>query len=329
MIPRPSARVSCLSLVWLALLVVASCRQPPPAATPAEPPLIDLLGRRQAATTVETRYMSFGAGDRSHLVSGWSVDERDVGRDLSFVWAIEPEASVSFEVLQVEDAQVLVTMSAFPTDAPQRVTVLANGHEVTQFTVHPVFLEYRFVVPAAHLVRGKNIFTFRHSTLGKPANASPESRSLAVAYHSILMGPQCLPLRGFETPVLPAVERLAKKPSSPLRVTGPATITRRFVVPSDAVLRLRLALPARARAAAAATLSLRDDVGVKQLRTRLARTWFGGRRTRDLEVDLSAWAGKTIDLDLEVGPDPCRASVATITIEQAGVFAARGTGHPG
>jgi hypothetical protein len=296
---------------------------------PAEPPLIDLLRRRQAVTTVETRYLEFGAGDRSHLVSGWSVDERDFERDWTFVWAVEPEASVSLEILQVEDAQVLVTMSAFPADAPQRVTVLVNGHEVDQFTAQPVFLEYRFVIPAADLVRGRNLLTFRHSTLGKPANAPPESRRLAAAYHSILMGPQCLPLRGFETPLPPAVERLAKRPSSPLVVTGPATITRRFVVPPDAVLRLRLALPARPRAAAVATLSLRDGEGVKQVRTRLGRPWLGGGRTRDLEVDLSAWTGKTIDLELEIGPDPCRASVATVTIEQAAVFAAPGAAHSG
>jgi hypothetical protein len=317
-------------MILLMGLFSASCRGSKGSAQPAAAPLIDLLAPRQVETRAETRRIVFGEGDRRHLLDGWSIDEHDPVRGLSFVWATALEASVSFEVVQVEDEQFLVTLSAFPTLAPQRIAVVVNDHEVFRFTAQTIFLEYRFVVRAGDLHRGTNRLTFRHSVLGKPEDAAPESRSFAAAYHSILIGPQCLPLRGFGLPPAPAVKRLmGERIPSALVATGPVAIFRRLVVPSDAVLRLRLSLPARSSAAAVATLRLRDGERAKELRMRLARPWLGGRRTRDMEVDLSAWAGKTIDLELELGPEPCRASVATVTIQKAAVFSAYGDAHPG
>ena len=329
--PRAArARGRFRSMILLMGLFAASCRESTGSAPPAGAPLIDLLARRQVETRAETRRIVFGDGDRSHLLDGWSIDEHDPARDLSFVWATALEASVSFEVLQVQDEQFLITLSAFPISTPQRIAVVVNDHEVFWFTAQAIFLEYRFVVPAGDLHRGTNRLTFRHSSLGKPDRAGSESRSLAAAYHSILIGPQCLPLRGFGLPPPPTVKRLrGGRIPSQLMVTGPAAIFRRLAVPSDAVLRLRLSLPARSSAAAVATLRLRDGERVKEVRMRLARPWLGGKRTRDMEVDLSAWTGKTIDLELEIGPDPCRASVATVTIQRAAVFAAHGVAHPG
>jgi hypothetical protein len=323
------ARRRVQSMILLMGLFSASCRGSKGSAQPAAAPLIDLLAPRQVETRAETRRIVFGEGDRRHLLDGWSIDEHDPVRGLSFVWATALEASVSFEVIQVEDEQFLVTLSAFPTPAPQRIAVAVNDHEVFRFTAQTIFLEYRFVVRAGDLHRGTNRLTFRHSGLGKPGDAAPESRSFAAAYHSILIGPQCLPLRGFGLPPPPAVKRLGGRIPSPLVATGPAAIFRRLVVPTDSVLRLRLSLPARSSAAAVATLRLRERERVKELRMRLARPWLGGTRTRDMEVDLSAWAGKTIDLELEIGPEPCRASVATVTIQKAAVFSAYGDAHPG
>jgi hypothetical protein len=302
----------------LALFVVA-CRAPS-AATPSEKPLIDLMRRRAVDGLGETRRIQFGA-DRSDLLEGWSVNEHDHALDLPFVWATALEASVAFRILQVEEQQFLVKLCAFPTVDPQVVTVLVNGHEVSRFTAAPVFLEHRFVAPAEVLRRGENRLTFRHSLLTPHPNGL-EVRRFAAAYNSILIGPQCLPLRGWGLPPNPRVHREAGGRSKPTVwvVTGPALVHRRFRVPPASTLRFRLSLAPAERHGAVSTLRIRDGGSTHELaETRLSRAPFG-HRSRDVEVDLSPWSGRTVDLELEVGPTPCRSSVATVIIERAGIF---------
>src|SRR5262245_33380287 len=151
------------ALAALCLLVV-SCHRPR-SDPPRERPVIDLMGKRQVDGFAETRRISFGDGDRSHLLEGWSGDEHDRNFALAFVWATALDASVSFQILQVEDLQFLVKLRAFPSESPQVITVFVNDREISQFTAAPVFLEYRFVVPADGLRRGENRLTFRHSAL--------------------------------------------------------------------------------------------------------------------------------------------------------------------
>jgi hypothetical protein len=304
----------------LALLLM-SCRSPS-AAVPAQEPTIDLTRRRAIDGFAETRRIEFGVGDRSELLEGWSVNEHDHTLDLPFVWATALEASVKFRVLQVEEQQFLVKMCAFPTVDPQLVTVLVNGREVSHFTAVPIFLEYRFVVPAEALRRGENRLTFRHSLLSSHPNER-EVRRFAAAYNSILIGPQCLPLRGWGLPPRPRVHRQDRGRSKPavLVVTGPAVVHRRLRVPPGSVLRYQLTLPSGERDGAVSTLRIRDGDSTHEMaETTLSGSLFG-HRSRDVEVDLSPWSGRTIDLELEVGPMPCRSSIVTVVIERAGIFA--------
>jgi hypothetical protein len=320
---REAARSGALGIL---VLLVVSCRNPS-AATPAEKPLIDLMRSRAVAGFGETRRIQFGAADRSYLLEGWSGNEHDRTLDIPFVWATALDASISFRILQVEDQQFLVKVCAFPTVAPQVVTVLVNGRVVSTFTATPVFLEYRFVVPAQVLRRGENRLTFRHSLLTPHPN-SREMRRFAAAYSSILIGPQCLPLRGWGLPARPRVHRDDGGRSKPavLVVTGPAVVQRRLRVPPGSMLRYHLSLPSGERHGAVSTLRIRDgDSSQEVTEVRLSRAPFG-HRSRDVEVDLSPWSGRTIDLELEVGPVPCRSSVVTVIIERAAVFA--GGTHP-
>jgi hypothetical protein len=303
-------------------LLVASCRGQG-SDPPSDKPIIDLTSRSQIDGFGETRGISFGNGDRSHLRDGWSMDEHDRALDLDFVWATSLDANVSFKILQLEDQQVLVNLRAFSSVAPQVVTVLVNGSEVSHFTAAPIFLEYRFVIPAEVLRRGENQLTFHHSVLS-PHPEGLEPRRFAAAYHSILMGPQCLSLRGFGAPPRPRIHRREGNRSQPatLLVTGPALVHKRLRVPPDSILRYRLLLPSSQDDGAISTLRIRDGESTREMaETRLSRPWFG-ERLRDVEVDLSPWSGRTVDLELEVGPLPCRSSVATVIIERAGIFAA-------
>jgi hypothetical protein len=136
--------------------VVLSCHRPS-SDPPRDRPLVDLMRKGQVDGLAETRDISFGEGDRSHLLERWSGDEHDHAFDLPFVWATALEASVSFQILQVEDLQFLVKVRAFPTETPQVITVLVNGNEISRFTAAPMFLEYRFVVRADALRRGENL----------------------------------------------------------------------------------------------------------------------------------------------------------------------------
>lgn len=323
MIGGPRARL--VLLVGLTVLLGASCRGSTSPATPNAAPLVDLLGRNQFRVRAETRRIVFGAGDRRHLRDGWSIDENDPQLGLSFVWATAPEASVSFDLLQLEDLQFLVRLRAFQGEVPQEIAVLVNGREVSRFVAPPVFLEYRFVVPAAELRRGTNLLTFRHGTLGQPPNAPGESRRLAAAYHSILIGPQCLPLRGFGLPPPPGVERVAHRITGPLQVVGPAALRRRLDVPPGARLRYQLVLPTRAEAAAVTAVRVRDDDGAHELAVEtLTPSLFRRTASRWLDVDLSPWSGRTVELVIEVGPEACRSAVTTAVLEHAGIFAAPG-----
>src|SRR2546423_7314822 len=188
---RINSRIAAVTVAGFIGLCLG-CRSALSDKPPASPPVFDLTAQEHAKVLPETRQLLFGTGDRRFLLEGWSIDERDPNSEDTFVWATSREASVSFVVLDVVDEQFLVTLSAYPTADPQEVTVFVNGNEVSRFTAPPVLLEYRFVVPARWLVRGRNHLTFRHSALGAPSTA-PEARRLAAAYHSILIGPQCLP----------------------------------------------------------------------------------------------------------------------------------------
>jgi hypothetical protein len=309
------------ALAVLCLLVV-SCHRPS-SDPPRDRPIIDLMGKRQVDGFAETRRISFGDGDRSHLLEGWSRDEHDHNFDLAFVWATALDASVSFQILQVEDLQFLVKLRAFPSESPQVITVLVNGREISQFTAAAVFLEYRFVVPADGLRRGENRLTFRHSTLSRhPDDVEP--RQFAAAYNSILIGPQCLPLRGRKRGLEPRVHHRKATRSQPpmLVVTGPALMHRRLLVPAAGVLRYRLSLASGEKEVAVSTLRIRDGESTRELaESRLSGSPFGNS-WRDVEVDLSPWSGRTVDLELEICPLPCRSSVVTVVLERAGIFAA-------
>ena len=309
-------------LVCIALPLFASC-QDASLATSSGAPVIDLTGRPEAAAIGETRRILFGAGDRTLLLDGWSqIDERNPELDLTFVWATEVEASVSFQVLDVVAQQLLVKLSAFPRVDPQMITVLVNGEQVSRFEAQPMFLEHRFVAPARVLRRGDNRLTFRHEGL-PPQRDSPDHRRLAAAYHSILIGPECLPLRGFGLPPRPRVYRQGPTKTTPaaLVVTGPATLRRRLRVPAGGVLRYHAFLEAPGRAPAVATVRIFEDETTHDLsETRLASGLFGGGRSRDVEVDLSPWSGKKVELEIEVRPDTCRTPVTTVVIDRAGIF---------
>jgi hypothetical protein len=314
-------QIPIVALIPLAALLAASCRDSSGLAMPKGAPVIDLLAAPEPESVAETRLILFGTGDRTHLLDGWSFDERNRNIGVAFVWATAPEANLNLDVLEVEDKQFLVKLTSYLTPEPQRITVLANGHEVTEFSAAPIFLEYRFVVPAKWLQRGANRLTFRHSSLGTPPRGP--KRQLAAAYTEILIGPECLPLRGFGRAPPPRIDRRPPNETEPaaLIVTGPAEVRHRMEVPPGATFQARVALPrGEPRAANFSVWVTEEGKTTRLVATRLSPPWFGPAMFRDIEADLSPWSGKTAELAVEVRPDACRSPVATVIIERAGIF---------
>ncbi|MGH7820606.1 MAG: hypothetical protein ACREQ9_12600, partial [Candidatus Binatia bacterium] len=95
-------------------------------------PVVDLLARPTERAVLETRRLGFGAGDRRHLVRGWSRDEWNRDLDVRFVWANAKEAVIRFRLLDVQELQFLVKLVPYPTSRPQRIDVLVNGNHLTR-----------------------------------------------------------------------------------------------------------------------------------------------------------------------------------------------------
>jgi hypothetical protein len=314
--------------VVLVCFACAACDESANHATPQHARRTDLLVRRGLRSVPETRQIVFGAGDRGPLLEGWSTDEYDHQQDFSFVWATALDATVAFEVVDVTDEQFLVTLSAFPTTPPQTITVLVNGSEIHRFVAEPYYLEYRFVVPATVLRRGTNRLTFRHSALGELPNAAQDWRRFAAAYRSILIGPQCLPLRAFGPPVQPRIVSIKANAAdnTVFEVIGPLALHRRIAVPPGAVLQYRLSLPRNAAAAAVATVRIADGTETKILVERVNRRWFGGAATREVDIDLAPWSGKTVHLELDVAPDVCGSAVTAAVLDRVAIVRSGATG---
>jgi hypothetical protein len=128
------ARFTIAGVLASLLALSGACRDAASHTRHPSAPVVGFFTERHAESVAETRRILFGAGDRSFLLEGWSVDERESDLDQTFVWATANEASVSFMVLDVIDEQFLVTLRAYPTPEPQTITVFVNGHEASRFT---------------------------------------------------------------------------------------------------------------------------------------------------------------------------------------------------
>jgi hypothetical protein len=106
-----------------------------------------------------------------------------------------------------------------------------------------------------------------------------------------------------------------------LVMIGPAIIRRRLEVPVDGVLRYHVRILTPAEAPAVVTLRMRDGNTTRDVvETRLAASLFDRKPARDVEVDLTPWRGKSVEFELEVEPEICRTSIATVALERAGIY---------
>lgn len=327
---RASIRLFPLALSLLATTWFSSsgCRDSASTVTGDKRLAVDLLRAQPRRIELETRQVNFPAASRKILLSGWSKPERNRQLDVGFVWATAREARLAFHVLDVRDLQFVVKLVPFPSVEPQHITILANDQAVATIDPAPEFREYRFVVAAAFLHRGRNTLTFRHAVLSRRPDGR-DSRSFAAAYVSLLLGPNCLPLRPrgeILPPRLHSSDETAS-PSQPLWVTGPAEFSYPLVVPAGGELRYQVALPPDGRQPARFVARLRDGDSWHELAvTSLRRPFLRRRAVHEVSADLSTWSGRSVEVRFAVYPEPCAAPSAVVTIEKAGVLVAEPPG---
>ena len=304
----------------MTLLSLPACREAP--TTAGAKPAIDLLALTPQHVELETRRLVFPAVSRKTLLSGWSRPEWNRELNLGFAWATAPDADLSFRVLDVRELQFVVKLVPFPSVEPQHVTILVNGAKIDEIDPAPGFLEYRFVVGPASLRRGKNLLTFRHSILSRQTT-DRDSRQFAAGYASLLVGPNCLPLRPRGEPPPPQLHDRDRNasPPQPLTVTGPAEFSYQITVPPAARLLYRIVLPDQSPKPARFITRLREgDMWSNLAVTPIRPSFLGYGTARELSVDLSPWSGKSVELRFGVYPEPCVAPLATIVLQQASVL---------
>lgn len=308
---------------WLAALLAviasAGCRHPAEADGAAGGDELDLIRARPIETVTETRRLDLSNRRSRSLLDGWwRRPQWNTDLDLGFVWAIEREASLRFYVLDVQDFQFLVKMTSPAELAGQRVAAIVNGEPVSEFEPEPMFLEYRFVVPARLLHRGANTLTFRHSSLTRGG------QTLAAAYASILTGPNCVPLRPRGEPPSTGVKTGTREGGSKeIHIIGPAELSYRLTVPPPGRLRVRLALPPDARASVIFTATVEEGGASTEVgRERIAPSLFGFPVSRDVVMDVGAFGGRDVVLRIGAYPETCKDLIGDLTIDHLALLTA-------
>lgn len=140
----------------------------------------------RAESQPESRRIDFGdPASRSHLLDGWSVDERWEGRT-SFVWGLGPASTVRFRLAQPRSVAITFRCLAlaFAAAPPQVITPVLNGIELPPVVVEsPAFTNYDLALPARALRSGDNLLELRYARWGAPAGElGAEMRPVAVAW---------------------------------------------------------------------------------------------------------------------------------------------------
>jgi arylsulfatase A-like enzyme len=185
-------------VVWLALAASLAAFR---AGRPSEVDCAHLdLARQlpQATVEPETRFLDLGTPEaRSHLLSGWSIDELWRGKT-SFVWAMGEAATLRFT--RFSRGPFTLYFRCRPIDLedapPQEVAILVNGTRVGSTRLEPDFRSYEITIPAGVLRPGENRMELRfdHFRAEPPApRGVPAMRRLAVAWDWIGFGGKAAP----------------------------------------------------------------------------------------------------------------------------------------
>ncbi len=197
-IERAAARAGggALAAAFLAGLSAVGCGAPERPAEPGAPAgrvVLDLAAEL-AAATVEQESARLDLGEpsaRPHLISGWSVDERDA--DGTYVWGIGSTAALSFFAAAPApvDLGLRCKPLAFDGAPEQTVAVAVNGTPLDVLTLEPAQAEVRLEVPAERIASGWNRLDLRFGYHRRPRDViadSADERPLAARCYAVELG---------------------------------------------------------------------------------------------------------------------------------------------
>lgn len=243
----------------------------------------------------------FDAGGAPHRLSGWSTAETDAG-GVSFVWAVGRESTLAFPMHRAHAAGVrwLRFRAWAPdlgADADQQLTVYANGVPLGAVQLDRSARLYALPAPAGVLAAGDNCLRFMFERTRQPDDR--ERRALAAAFD-------------FVTASAASEPAAAEAGAHPARADGAA-----LVLPGNSSLAFSLRVPERGALAFAAA-SGDDSLLGAELVVRdpsaaagAERVVWSGRAAGETEIDLSAHAGRDVDVVFRALGDPAGSAAWT------------------
>ncbi len=181
-------RLACVCLrVVPFLLVLAGCRAPAPTVE-----VVSLAEQLPGADLrVEPAVIDLGEPEaRTHLVSGWSRDEKHSKSGQTFVWSLGERSVLTFHLGWTRDLTVVAECRPFHFRGakPQHLMVGLNGHQVHEAELAWGTQTVELAMPARFLQVGDNTLTFEYAAAHAPTEVVPGSkdeRRLAVAWSEL------------------------------------------------------------------------------------------------------------------------------------------------
>lgn len=181
-------------LTLVGLLPLLACGVDEEAADGFEP-IFDLAAELAAAEVVaEVKSITFDSPEsRRPMRSGWSRNEQDPGRQRGFAWGLGDASLIELPLLAARDLELRLEGRPFvyPGAEPQAVTVVVNGHRVSEIELPPRLTSFTATLPAEALVTGVNQLElkYRWSRSPRQVGQADDRRSLAVAWYEIRCAP--------------------------------------------------------------------------------------------------------------------------------------------
>jgi arylsulfatase A-like enzyme len=142
-----------------------------------------------AEVLAEVSVLDLGTeSSRSHLLAGWSFDERD-SQMRTFVWSNGPESTLELFVAEPANLclELLCRPFTFPNSPTQTVELVVNGVAAETITLEAGFQTISTVIPAGLLVAGVNSISFRYGYSRRVSDVQPsrDQRQLGVAWDEV------------------------------------------------------------------------------------------------------------------------------------------------